>query len=189
MGARRSETFQPPLNTVSAQAVSLRVPSIRFSLEVLVLAAVAAAWASGSAGTLGRNAWSTPTGGATSPRWAKLREMRTLVPPDARIVASLSDESCEDLMLVCRFEDRGAGPAWSDTMVLWSRATLPDLLIGIADRPVEVPSPGASIEAWRAFLVDSSVRVLPMGRRDSMRRTIAGAPAIGRRAPVDPCLD
>ena len=159
--------------------------SMRLVIELFVLAVVVMVWTSGVV--------ADPDSGRSdlveTQRRMKLQWMRDVVPADATVIAWFADDSADDLMLVCRFENGEPEPAWSETMVLWNRATVPGLLVGIADQPVEVPTTDATIDAWRAFLTNSRVRVLPLDRPGALRRTTLASFPIGRSVPVDPCLD
>jgi hypothetical protein len=185
----RSGIVRPPTGGLAAPFAINRVPPMRLAMELLVLAAVVMLWTSGAMAKLGTNLAFNRADLAQTQRRITLQWMRGVVPADATVIAWFAEEASDDLMLVCRFERHESGPAWSETMVLWNRATVPGLLVGIADHPIEVPSSNASIDAWRLFLTDSRVRLLPLGRPGSFRRTNFAPPAIGPPVPIDPCLD
>lgn len=189
MSGSRSETSRSSTNGLGAASVIERVPPVRLLVELLILAAVVSAWTSGAAAKFGTDlAFDRPDLKQTQ-RLMTLQWMRGVVPANASVVAWFAGEASDDLMLVCRFDGREPGPIWSETMVLWNRSTVPGLLVGIPEQPIDVPSPNASLDAWRLFLMDARVRILPLERVGALRRVDPSFPAIGRPVPIDPCLD
>ena len=185
----RSGNIRQPTGALGVPSAVNRFPPVRLAMELLVLAAVVTLWTSGAMAKLGTNLAFNHAVPAQTQRGITLHWMWDVVPADATVIAWLADEASNDQMLVCRFEPRESGPRWSETMVLWNRATMPGLLVGIADQPIEVPSANASIDAWRLFLMDSRVRILPLERSGAFQRAIQASPAIGPWVPIDPCLD
>ena len=185
----RSDTARLSTDGFGTTSAVNRVPPIRLAIELLVLAAVVTMWTSGVPARFGANLASGHVELAQTQRRMTLQWMRGVVPADADVVAWFADETSDDLMLVCRFARPDPGPIWSETMVLWNRATVPGLLVGVADHPIDVPSPDATIDAWRLFLMDSRVRILPLGRPGALVRTAPSRFTIGRSVPIDPCLD
>ena len=184
----RSGTSRMPRGGFAAPFTVDRVPPIRLAIELLVLAVVVTMWTSGAVAKLGSNLASDRADLVETQRRMTLQWMRGVVPPDATVVAWFAGDASDDLMLVCRFAGSGSEPTWSETMVLWNRATVPGVLVGIADRPIELPPRDATIDSWRLYLMDSRVRLLPLGRPDAVRRTTSTDSTIGRRVPIDPCL-
>lgn len=174
---------------VGTPSIIDRVPPVRLAIELLILVAVVMTWTSGTVARFGSDLAFSRADLAETQRRMTLQWMRGLVPAEATVVAWFADATSDDLMLVCRFPGRGPEPTWSEVMVLWNRATVPGLLVGIADHPIELPSVDATIDAWRSFLMDSRVRLLPLERPGAIRRTAPTWSAIGRRIPVDPCVD
>ena len=185
----RSETARLSRDGFDTTSTVNRVPPIRLVIELLVLAAVVAMWTSGVLARFGANLASGHGDLAETQRRMTLQWMRGVVPADANVIAWFAGETSDDLMLVCRFERPDPGSIWSETMVLWNRATVPGLLVGIADHPIDVPSPDATIDAWRLFLTDSRVRILPLGRPGALVRTVPARFTIGRSVPIDPCIE
>ncbi|MDC0429521.1 hypothetical protein OAL71_02975 [Phycisphaerales bacterium] len=120
---------------------------------------------------------------------SRFQLMQQMAPPGSRVLAWQSDPVTRDVVVVL-LRDAGGLADWRNLIVLWDRVSVPGVLVGVADRPIDLPLESAGTEAWRRFLMDVRVRLLPVVRPDALGILNRPDPSgIGPLVRVDACLE
>ncbi|MDG2021308.1 MAG: hypothetical protein P8J59_05110 [Phycisphaerales bacterium] len=120
---------------------------------------------------------------------SRFQLMQQMVPPGSRVLAWQSDPVTHDAVVVL-LRDAGGTVDWRNLIVLWDRVSVPGVLVGVADHPIDLPLQSAGTGEWRRFLMDVRVRLLPVVRPDGLGILNRSDPrGIGPLVRIDACRD